>query len=186
MKVEKSSEKLKTLEMSLGVPVKLSESEKEKFKEVFEGLKDWLDGTHDVVVEKDRDEAYRYLRLLLAALAKLDADFIAGARASAEPEAKVDVLSGVAPIEEKPSEPVVRPTREQVDGWLNQMSPEIRAKAATLLDCLKQYLDPESEVGIDIICSFCSLEKMERCIRDEDPTITDSTTVFMDYQQESL
>lgn len=181
MKVEKASEKLKILEESLGVPVKLSEDEKDKFKGVFEGLKDWLDGTHDVVIEKDRDEAYRYLRLLLATLAKVDVDFIGGVI----PPTKIgeDVLLEVAPIEEEPLKPVIRPTKEQVNGWIDQMTPEIRMKATTLLDCLKQYLDPESEVGIDIICNVCSLEKMERCIRDEDPTITDSMTVFMDFQQ---
>lgn len=180
MKVEKSSEKLKSLEVSLGVPVKLSEDEKDKFKKIFEGLKEWLDETHDIVVEKDRDEAYRYLRLLLGTLAKVDVDFVAGVKAPAEPG---DVLSEVAPIE-APPEPVVRPTKEQVDGWLAQMTPEVRVKATTLLDCLKQYLDPESEVGINIICNFCSPEKMERCIRDEDPSITDSMTVFMEHQQE--
>lgn len=182
MKVEKSSEKLKVLEESLGVPVKLSEDEKDKFKKIFEGLKDWLDGTYDVVVEKDRDEAYRYLRLLLGTLAKVDTDFVAGVRVSAE---SGDVLSEVAPIEEPP-EPVIRPTKEQVDGWLERMTPEVRVKAETLLDCIKQYVDPENEAGIEIICNFCSPEKMERCIRDEDPSITDSMTVFMDHQQEGV
>ncbi len=175
MKVEKSSEKLKVLEESLGVPVKLSEDEKDKFKEIFEGLKDWLDGTHDVVVEKDRDEAYQYLRLLLATLTEIGSTKI---------EPRVDALSEVAPIEETPPEPVVRPTKEQVDGWLKRMTPEVRVKAETLLDCIKQYVDPENEAGIEIICNFCSPEKMERCIRDEDPSITDSMTVFMDHQQE--
>lgn len=181
MKVEKSSEKLKVLEESLGAPVKLSEDEKNKFKETFEGLKDWLDGTHDVVIEKNRDEAYRYLRLLLATLAKVDIDFIAGIKASSEPGG--DILSEVDPIEEEPSEPVVRPTREEIDGWLAKLKPEMKIKAAELLDCFKQYLDPESEVGIDVICNFCSPEKIARCIRDADPTITDSMTVFMDFQQ---
>lgn len=182
--MEKSSEKLKVLEESLGVPVKLSEDEKEKFKTIFEGLKDWLDGTHDVVVEKDRDDAYRYLRLLLGILGKVDVDFVAGVMPSAK--VGVDALSEVAPIEEELPEPVVRPTKEQVDGWLNQMVPEMRVKAETLLDCIKQYVDPENEVGIEVICNFCGPEKIERCIRGEDPSITNSKTVFMKHQQEGL
>lgn len=184
--MEKTSEKLKNLEISLEIPVKLSEIEKDKFKKVFEGLKDWLDGTHDIIIEKDRDEAYRYLRLLLGSLTKVDVDFVARATPSTKAKAEVDVLSEVAPIEEEAPEPVIRPTEEQVDGWLEQMSPKVRRKAITLVDCLKQYLDPESEVGIDIICSECSLEKMEQCIRIADPSITDSMTVFMEHQQEGL
>ena len=81
--MERSSEKLKGLEESLGAPVKLSDKEKEKFREVFDGIKEWVDGTHDVVAEKNQDDAYRYLRLLLSALTKVDVDFVAGAMAKA-------------------------------------------------------------------------------------------------------
>ena len=175
MKVEKASEKLKGLEESLGAPVKLSEMEKEKFQRVFKGLHGWIDDLETVILEKDSGDAYRYTRLLLVALTKVDIDYIAGVA--------IDMEDGelVTPLE--PPEPVVRPTKEQVDGWLEQMPAKIRRKAITLVDCLKQYNDPESEVGIKIICNHCSREEMEKCIRIADPSITDATTVFMAFQQ---
>ncbi len=180
MKVEKSSGKLKNLEESLGAPVKLSAKEKEKFERVFEGLKEWLDDAQGVILEKDRDEAYRYLRLLLIALAKVDVDYLAGVKvAMGDGE-----LGRIEDPKEKIPEPIVRPTKEQVDGWLDQMPAKMKRNAITLLDCLKQYCDPESEVGVDIICNHCSLEEMEQCIRNADPSITDSMTVFMKVQQE--
>ncbi len=180
MKVERSSDKLKGLEESLGAPVKLSDKEKEKFKEVFDGVKEWVDDAHDGATEMNQDEAYRYLRLLLSALKKVDADFKAGAKAK-----EAAPLSDLTPIEEeplKPVEPIIRPTKEQVDEWLGQMTPEARAKVEALLSCMKQYLDPEGP-GIKIICNFCNKEKIVRCLKDADPTITDASTVFMNFQQ---
>jgi len=181
MKVENSSKKLKNLEESLGAPVKLSETEKEKFERVFEGLKEWLDEAQGVILEKDRDEAYRYLRLLLIALTKVDVDYLAGVKVTMDDGR---LVARVEDPEEEIPEPIVRPTKEQVDGWLDQMPAKIKRKAITLLDCLKQYCDPESEAGVDIICNHCSLKEMEQCIRNADPSITDSMTIFMEVQQE--
>ena len=62
------------------------------------------------------------------------------------------------------------------------MRPKARAKAETLLDCIKQYLDPEGP-GIEIICNFCNQEKIVRCLKDVDPSIKDASTVFMTFQQ---
>lgn len=179
--MKKSSDKLKILEESLGAPVKLSEKEKEKFGRVFEGLKEWLDDAQEVILKKDRDAAYRYLRLLLLALTKVDVDFLAGVKVTMEDG---ELVSPIEDLEEKLPEPVVRPTKEQVDGWLGQMPAKMKQKAIMLLDCLKQYCDPESEVDIDIICNHCTPEEMEQCIRNADPSITDSMTIFMQVQQE--
>lgn len=184
-KGEKEDKLLKIRE-EMVLPVGLSELEQEKLGNTFDGIKEWMDDTKAVVLKKPRLEAYRYVDLLLAHLQMADVDFIAGAT---RPSVVVPPSSGVeeapAVVEEKSaikSPAVVRPTKKQVDGWLENMNPQVRSKLVRLLSCFKQYLDPDSEVGIDIICNHCSPAEIVKCIRVEDPNIKDASTVFMEHQ----
>jgi len=175
-----SGKKLKEIRMNIELPVKLSDVEKEKFTETFNALKGWLDDGLDTVLEMDRDAAYRYIDLLLKGLLKVDVDFVAVVM----PE-ESGLVKPVDVQEQKEPEPtpVVRPTAEQVDGWLDALTPKAKITASEHLDCIKQYLDPEGP-GIDIICNFCSTEKMAQCIRDEDPSFEDAGSIFMRVQLE--
>lgn len=180
---EKRKTKLLEIEMKIGAPVKLSEVEKDKFIETFDLLKGLLDDSQDSVLEMDRDAAYRYIRLLVAGLLRVDVDFVAGVTKPSEPP-EVRPEGGEEETETIPvPDPVVRPTAEQVSGWLDSMTPKAKVIANERLDCIKQYLDPDGP-GIDIICNFCSKDKMAQCIRDEDPSFKDAGSVFMEIQLE--
>lgn len=174
-------DKLLKIQAEIGLPVDLSDVEKERFNKIFEALKEWLDDARIVVLEKDRDEAYRYVNLLIAHLQRVDLDFVAAVEPPQDSlDAGVD-LSIKGPPRRIRSR-VVRPTKEQVDGWLSNMIPSMREKAPMILDCLKQYLDPESDVNIAVICNDCSPDRMVACIQAEDPSIVDSMSVFMEHQ----
>jgi hypothetical protein len=165
--------------------VDLSDVEKERFNKIFETLKEWLDDARIVVLEKNRDEAYRYVNLLIAHLQRVDLDFVAAVEPpqdslDAGGHTGVDLSIKIPP--KRTRSRVVRPTKEQVDGWLSNMIPSMREKAPMILDCLKQYLDPESDVNIAVICNDCSPDRMVACIQAEDPSIVDSMSVFMDHQ----
>ena len=179
-KLTESEKKLRNIEIIIGLPIKLSEVEKDKFTETFNALKAWMDDAQSAVLEMDRDAAYRYIRLLIARLKQTDVDFAAGV----DPSAKASRLE-TRPEEQEPQEapvPVVRPTKEQVDGWLDDMTPNAKIQASEL-DCMKQYLDPEGP-GIDIICNHCSKMELAQCIRNEDPTFDDAGSIFMKVQLE--
>lgn len=183
-KAEKEDKLLKIRE-EMVLPVGLSELEQEKLGKTFDGIKEWMDDTKAVVLKKPRLEAYKYVDLLLAHLQMADVDFVAGASRPSvvvAPSSGVEEVPAVVEKSAIKSPEVVRPTKEQVDGWLENMNPQVRSKLVRLLSCFKQYLDPESEVGIDIICNHCSPEEIVKCIRVEDPNIKDASTVFMQHQ----
>ena len=182
-----SEKKLKEIQQNLGLPVKLSDVEKEKFTGTFSSLKTWLDDALEVVLKMNRDPAYRYIKLLIDGLVKVDVDFVAGVD-TRPPEPGVEPVLSLENIEQpvEPAEPIipaVRPTKEQVDGWLSELDPSVRVKAEELVDCIKQYVDPDG-AGIDVICNHCSREEMEQCIRNADPSFQDSGSIFMKHQLE--
>lgn len=182
MEASESEKKLKEIQLTIGLPVKLSEVEEEKFTKTFTSLKEWMDGGLEAVLKMDRDQAYRYIKLLIDGLRKVDIDFVAGVDTRPkEPQTEPEVP--LEDIEQPEEPPVVRPTKEQVDGWLDELTPKAKITASEHLDCIKQYLDPEGP-GIDIICNFCSMEKMAQCIRDEDPSFEDAGSIFMKVQTE--
>lgn len=179
-------DKLLKIREEMKVPVKLSELEREKFNKTFEALKEWLEDSRVSNIGKNRDEAYRYVDLLIGHLQMVDVDYIAGASRATPIVAPSAVEPGKVEPEGEPhaikSLPHIRPTAEQVDGWLEDMNPQIRSKVTRLLDCFKQYLDPDSESGIAVICDRCSPEEIVKCLRIADPSIEDSSTVFMKHQ----
>lgn len=188
------SDKLLKIKEGVGVPVKLSEVEEEKFNDTFEALKGWLDDAKAAVIGKNRDEAYRYVNLLIAHLQMVDVDYIAGvSKPSVIVTKTVSAVNVNNSSQDEDHEelsaikniPVVRPTVELVDGWLGDMNPQVRSRLTRLLDCFKQYLDPESEAGIDIICNHCNPTEISKCLIIADPSIQDSSTVFMKHQLQS-
>lgn len=185
---QNEQDKLLKIRQEIELPVKLSELEREKFTKTFEALKEWLDDALAVMLEKNRDEAYRYINLLISHLQMVDADYIAGA-SQASPvvvplveHSEAEEGKSEAPAHKIKSVKVVRPTKEEFEAMVDGMKPGMKVKAIKLLDCMKQYFDPDSEVGIDIICSHCSPEEIVKCIRIEDPSIEDASTVFMKHQ----
>ena len=189
MKLEptESEKKLKEIQQTLGLPVKLSDVEKEKFTKTFGSLKTWMDDGLEAVLKMDRDQAYRYIKLLIDGLVKVDVDFVAGVDTRPEPgvEPVIPLENIEQPVEPaEPITPVVRPTKEQVDGWLDNLMPKAKIIANEHLDCIKQYLDPEDSAGLTVICNDCSMEKMAQCIRDEDPSFEDAGSIFMRVQTE--
>lgn len=185
MKLEptESEKKLKEIQQTLGRPVKLSDVEKEKFTKTFSSLKTWMDDGLEVVLKMDRDQAYRYIKLLIDGLVKVDVNFVAGV--DTRPKSKDGKIIPLQDIEQpaEPIIPVVRPTKEQFDGWLEELTPNARRKAIELVDCVKQYLDPDGP-GMDIICSHCSKDEVAQCIRNADPSFEDAGSIFMKHQLE--
>ena len=185
--VVEEEDKLLRIQKDVEIPVGLSELEKEKLTYTFDGLKEWLDDARVVVLGKSRLEAYRYVKLLISHLQMTDVDYVAGV-STATPVIQPGPLAGLeqseAHVERSAikSPNIVRPTKEQVDGWIESMNPRIRSKLVRLLDCFKQYLDPESEAGIDIICNHCTPDEIVKCITIADPSIVDASTVFMQHQ----
>ena len=175
-------DKLLKIQAEIGLPVDLSEVEKERFNNIFEALKGWLDDARDVVLEKNRDEAYRYVNLLIAHLQRVDLDFVAAVEPPQDPLDAGEVDLSIKGPPKRIRSRVVRPTKEQVDGWLSKMIPSMREKAPMILECLNQYLDPEGDVGIAVICNDCSPDRMVACIQAEDPSIVDSMSDFMEHQ----
>lgn len=178
MEPTESEKKLKEIQLSIELPVKLSDVEKEKFTETFNALKGWLDDGLNTVLEMDRDAAYRYIDLLIKGLQKVDVDFVAVVMPG-EP-GQVDTQKELEPV----PVPVVRPTKKEVDEWIAALTPEAKIIASERLDCIKQYLDPEDKAGIAVFCNDCSMEKMAQCIRDEDPSFEDAGSIFMQHQLE--
>ena len=176
MEPSRSAERLREIQKTIGLPVRLSDVEKEKFTETFASLKVWMDESLEAVLVMPRDAAYRYIDLLILGLQKVDVDFVAGVDTT-------KILSEVAEEPKIPPVPVVKPTKEEVDGWLSELTPEIRAKASEIVDCLKQYLDPEGP-GMEVICPHCTKAELEQCIRNADPSIEDSGSIFMRVQTE--
>jgi len=174
-----SEKKLKEIQLTIGLPVKLSDVEKEKFTETFASLKTWMDDGLEAILEMNRDQAYRYIKLLIDGLRKVDVDFVAGV--DSRPLKKPPELE--QPKVEEPIIPVVRPTKEQVDGWIEELTPKARRIAIEHVDCIKDYLDPDGP-GIDVICNHCSKDELAQCIRNADPSFEDAGSIFMRVQTE--
>lgn len=173
-------EKLDELRKKLKTPPKLSDTEKEKFTEIFEGLQLVLKETLEAVLDMDKDDAYKYLNLLVAGLQKVDVDYEAGV------EAKLAINEEKGPIESpesnglpekaRPTGPVVKPDFISFTKDLTQHQLDLGYR---VLDCFKQF----EEVGDDIVCPDCSLERMVACIRAVDPTINPADDIIKEVDE---
>jgi len=169
---ELSPDRWKKLQEELDIPVKLSETERDKIKELFKTMHGLLDDDLEIILDLDRDDAYRYTDLIIQGFMTADINFIAG----------VEVEEGLAkPKEEKTKEEAVemgpRPDLHEILGELTEGE---RGKAKHLLDCVKIAVQLQEEgdprynealcYGLDRVCNA---EEMRKCIRTEDPTVED-------------
>lgn len=152
-------DKLKKIKENLVTPPSLSSVEVEKITQTFDAMKGILDDTLEDVLEKDRVEAFRYTNLLVQALQQADLNFKAGEapeKAPVEQSAAASIASPNGAVTQKPD----------FVSFRGNLTPQ-QLSVAERLDCFKQF----EEVGTDIVCNDCSMEKMIACIRMEDPTI---------------
>lgn len=174
-KLQKISDKVKE-------PPKLTVEEKENFNEIFERIKGWLDDALEVVLEKDREEAYRYLNLLVAGLTKVDVDYIAGVVPPTAKKEENDAVEIIAPgggDEQKnvasSKNPVVKPDLLEL---INQL-PSKEQSIARRLDCYRTYEELENN---EATCNDCGLEKLIECIRIIDPTINPAEDIIKEVE----
>lgn len=151
-------EKLDQIRKDIAVPVKLSDNEKEQIKKAFMDIVSMLADSEKIVMEMSRDEAYRYVNLIIGGLQQADVNFIGGQK-SKEPL----INSNGEPVKKVRGEPALRPNYE---GLLEQLEPEERKKAE-YLECFTSF----KESGIEAICPECTSEKMKTCIKTYDPSI---------------
>ena len=155
-------EKLQKIFEELKTPPKLSEVEKDKISKTFEAMKEVLDDTLEIVLEMDRGEAFRYTNILVTAIQEADANFMGGV------ELETPIIAIAAP-----TGPVPRP---DFAALRENLTEEQLAIGLRSLDCFQQF----DEVGDDIVCPDCSMEKMFACIRREDPSV-DPKRDFIDH-----
>jgi hypothetical protein len=193
---------LNKLKEVMDKPVKLSETEKEKFNKVFELLHDWLKDSESEILELDREEAYRRIAVLNTYMSNAQKQWLdPGAPVEVQVQSRIRVndtsglinqknvpLIQTAPdgtpieiIEETDRErfPVVKKetvTSEQFQGMLDAL-PDKARRIANTLDCVKDF-----EEIPEIICNGCNPERMMECIRMEDPSYTDAATEFIKHQ----
>jgi len=145
-------DKLEQIKKDIAIPVKLSDNEKEQIKRAFQAIREMLEDSEKTVIDMNRDEAYRYINLIIGGLQGADVNFIGGVKTK---EILVDPKQKTGPSP--------RPDYEKL---LEQLEPEERKKAE-YLECLTNF----KETGIDAVCPECTLEKMKTCIKSSDPSI---------------
>lgn len=203
----------------LGKPVKLSDPEKEKFREGFNVLSEWLEENEERILSLDRDQAYDQFNALKDAVAVIELKW------KGTPQSKIKLMFGVeelsdiphagrqveaaeqkprvdtskmtpeqleeyrkwSPGNPDPDDPRFQPvdasrqfTAEDFEGWLNELTPKEKALADGL-DCIRNY----NEYGVEALCKDCSRHSLKACIREKDPSYTDSSTEFIKRQLEN-
>jgi len=175
------SDLLAKLNETLSKPVKLSDTEKEKVKQVFTLIHDWISSNEKEILELDAVEAYRRIGIL-------NTQISAAQNAWLNPKVQ-NVISldspvivpegGEDPLRFPVVTPSVAPSAETFQKWLNALPAKAQGIAARL-DCVKDFQDPE--IGAEILCSTCTEAELMQCIRNEDPSYTNADTEFMKHQ----
>jgi len=157
-------DRLKEIAEQLKQTPKLSTEEKAQIQGVFDGLSQVLDATLETILCLDRLEAYRYTHLIVAAFRQIIADY----------------QKEVTPPEEpaKPAEPSAPTEKADLKALVQQLPPKLQA-VAKRVDCVSQL----EEVGDDVICSDCSLEKLIECVRIIDPSIDPAQDIIDEVEK---
>lgn len=187
------------LEKALGEPVKLSEEEQKKIKEVFCSLHGALDETEEMILHLNRDEAYRRTQILMTQIKQAYRRFEAqpgetpfsdqgpefrevksrrGEQGDQVVEDGPELNEGETPSlsGQEAAEPKVKPTEEEFGAWLEDL-PEKAKQLAAGLECVQFFRNPpEGADRMDAICPECTAEELLRCARREDPDYTDPST----------
>ena len=169
---EKLKERLQQIKEDLKTPPKLSSVEVEKITATFEAMKEILDDTLEIVLEKDRAEAFRYTNLVVSAIQQADVNFIGGLVAPEEKDEEDP--DNPKKLKKGPVGPVAKP---DFKAFSDNLTPA-QMNVAMRLDCFRQY----EEVGDAIVCADCSMEKMIACIRMEDPSIDPNDDFKLDLK----
>jgi len=175
------------LEKTLGEPVKLSEEEKEKIKDIFSSLHGALDETEEIILELNRDESYRPIHILMTQMKQAYRRFEAkpefreikrGEQGKQVVEQTQELGEGETPSlsDQEPAEPKVKPTEEEFKQWIEDL-PDAEKQLAARLDCVKFFRNPpEGANRMDAVCVECTAEEVLRCARRENPDYTDPST----------
>jgi len=154
------------LQKMLEQPVKLSEKEQEKITEIFLELNVILSDLKNEILQMDREEAFRYMEIILQKFSAAKADFENGIK----PETKKH--------HPRPEPKTVEPTHPK--GYFlemyNQLTTHQKDIAERTLDCVKtafQLIESEEGAPEEALCPDCNLEAMINCINTEDPSIRD-------------
>jgi len=185
-------DKWSEIQGQIDLPVKLTELEKKKFTDVMTTIKGMLDDSLEVILDMDRDEAYRYVQLIVNGIKEADMKFAGGVPAPSEfttPIAKFESYS--KPRLKVKGDRIVLITYPDFDSIFAELSSNQRDKAKRYLDCVKTVFElkemlenPEvsdkekAKVDINsVLCcgddKTCSVDEMIKCITIEDPTVKD-------------
>lgn len=130
------TDKLKKIREDLKTPPTLSSVEAEKITATFEAMKEVLDDTLKLVLEKDRGEAFRYTNLLVNSIQQADVNFIGGVpvKEAITPE------NGANEIIKQPGLNAVSTNKETV-----QEVPSNKLFRTKREDDILYYFNPETE-----------------------------------------
>jgi len=173
------SDFLAKLNEALSKPVKLSDTEKEKVKQVFSLVQDWITASEKEILELDAAEAYRRIGILNSQLAAAQNAWLNPKTQNVISLDSPVIVPGEDPLRFPEVIPPIAPSAETFQKWLDALS--VKAKViATRLDCVKDFHDPE--IGAEVLCPNCTEAELTQCIRNEDPSYTNSDTEFMKHQ----
>lgn len=156
------------LKKELIEPVKLSDTERKKFKDIFTKIHEVIEDTESKVLEMDRDKAYRYMEIFLEKFSVVEKEF-------------------QDPKKERPTQREPEPEREIVpkpeahkEGFFLEIFNKLTAKqqrvARDSLDCVKtafSFIESGEAPPEAVLCPHCNYEEMIKCIIIEDPSIKD-------------
>jgi len=152
------------LQKKLERPVNLSEKESEKIIEIFKDLRALLNSLEKDILEMDRDNAFRYMEILIKKFSESQTAFNEGTAHG---------NGNLKPVERKLSQ-VLKPSGT-FSGIYNELKAHEKGIAGRTLDCVKMALQliEDGDIPEQVLCQECSLEAMRNCINTEDPNVKD-------------
>jgi len=151
------------LQTKLEMPVKLSDKEKEKISEIFENLNTVLADLEATILDMDRDDAYRYMQIILQKFVEAKRAFEEGKEPELE-DNRVKVLPKAEPKAIKPAGFFME--------MYDQLTTHQKEVAQRSLDCVKtalQLIESGEAPPEQVLCDECDLDAMKKCISTEDP-----------------
>ena len=166
--MEKSGIDFDELQKKLERPVNLSEKESEKITDIFKDLSTLLNTLEKEILEMDRDNAFRYMGILIKKFSESKSAF--------EGAAVGGKLSATEPKKQAQTQ-ILKP-----EGYFNeiynQLKPHEKGIANRALDCVKtalQLIESGEAPPEQVLCPECDLAAMRKCIGIEDPNVKDET-----------
>lgn len=171
--MDTESLKFENLKTELMQPVKLSETERQKFKEIFEKIRKIIDQKEIKVLEMDKDDAYRYMQIFLTKFSRVESEFTGEiTREPEKEEIRTETLEKKKPLKK----PVIKHEPGAFRKMYDKLTQRQRDVANRSLDCIKNALAFEESGEAppeEVLCNDCSYKAMIACITTEDPSIKD-------------